>query len=107
MSEFSKNLKKARIKAGYKTAKDFSKELGMKYTTYVAYENRNREATYNVLIKIAKKLNTSPNELIGFPKADEKADEYENGFNNGVTEAFNYLTRAMQSIKDAHMSPYR
>lgn len=103
MSEFSKNLKKARINAGYSTAKDFAKELGMKYTTYVAYENINREATYDVLIKIAEKLHTSPNELIGFPKEYE----YERGFNNGITEAFNYLTRAMQSIKDAHMSPYR
>lgn len=103
MSEFSKNLKKARIKAGYSTAKDFAKELNIPYTTYMAYEKKGNEARYDVLIKIAKKLHTSPNELIGFPKAYE----YENGFNNGVTEAFNYLTRAMQSIKDAHMSPYR
>ena len=103
MSEFQSNLKKARIKAGYATAKDFAKELNMPYTTYMAYEKKGNEARYDVLIKIAKKLHTSPNELIGFPKEDE----YENGFNNGVTETLNYLTRAMQTIKEAKLTPYK
>lgn len=97
MSEFSKNLKKARIKAGYSTAKDFAKELGMKYTTYVAYENRNREATYDVLIKIAKKLNTTANELLGMTTEGE----YEKGFRDGVSEACHRMERKIVGIRSS------
>ncbi len=103
MSEFSKNLKKARINAGYKTARDFAKVLSISYDAYITYENKGREPRYDVLVEIAKKLQVTPNDLLGVPLSEE----CERNFNNGITEAFNYLTRAMQSIKDAHMSPYR
>ena len=63
---FQERLKYYREKAGYKSAKEFAEKLGMGYTTYVAYENKDREPRYKTLCKIARILKTSPNELLGF-----------------------------------------
>ena len=63
--QFQENLKYYREKAGYKTAKDFSKALKISYTTYFAYENQGREPKYETLCKIANLLNVSLDDLIG------------------------------------------
>lgn len=63
---FQERLKYYREKAGYKSAKEFAEKLGMGYTTYVAYENKDREPRYKTLCKIARILKTSPNELLDF-----------------------------------------
>lgn len=63
--EFNERLKHYREKAGYKTAKDFAKKLGLPYPTYVAYENTDREPKYEVLIRISRLLNVSIDELLG------------------------------------------
>lgn len=39
MSEFNRNLKIYRERAGFSQAKSFADSLGIKYTTYAAYEN--------------------------------------------------------------------
>lgn len=63
---FQENLKEYREKAGYKAAKDFAAVLGIPYSTYVAYENRGREPKYETLVKIAKALGVTPNDLLGY-----------------------------------------
>lgn len=62
---FQENLKYYREKAGYKTAKDFSKALKISYTTYFAYENQGREPKYEILCQIADLLNVSLDDLLG------------------------------------------
>lgn len=63
--DFKTRLKHYREKAGYKTAKDFAKKLGIPYPTYVAYENTDREPKFNVLIQISQLLNVTTDELLG------------------------------------------
>lgn len=65
---FQENLRRAREKAGFESAKDFAQNiLGIKYTTYLAYEGQEgREPKYDLLCQIAQKLGTSPNELLGY-----------------------------------------
>ncbi|WP_276691198.1 YopX family protein [Acidaminococcus massiliensis] len=62
---FSKSLKYYRRKAGFSSAKEFATRLGLSYSTYVAYENTDREPRFDVLIKIADILNVSIDELLG------------------------------------------
>lgn len=68
---FQERLRFYREKAGYKSAKEFAEKLGMGYTTYVAYENKDREPRYEVLCKIARLLDVTPNDLLGFTEKDE------------------------------------
>ena len=65
MSQFSSNLKKYRLLAGYMTAKEFAKVLEVPYPTYVSYKSNNREPKYDVLCKISYLLNVSIDELLG------------------------------------------
>ena len=65
MSSFKDNLKYMREQAGYKQAKDFAKEIGIPYTTYLGYENQGREPKYDLLCKIATALNCTTDELLG------------------------------------------
>ncbi len=64
---FQENLKYYRERAGYKSAKDFAKELGIVYQTYMGYENKNAEPKYDLLIRIADKLGVTTDELLGIP----------------------------------------
>ncbi len=68
---FQQRLRYYREKAGYKSAKDFAEKLGIGYTTYVAYENKDREPRYKTLCQIAHLLNITPNDLLGFEENDE------------------------------------
>ena len=63
---FQENLKKYREKAGYKQGKDFAKDLGIPYPTYMGYENRGREPKFDTLIKMADALHVSIDELVGY-----------------------------------------
>ena len=63
---FQERLRYYRESAGFKSAKEFAAALGIGYTTYVAYENKNREPRYSMLCKIAHMLKITPNELLGF-----------------------------------------
>lgn len=62
---FSKNLRKYRELAGFKQAKDFANVLGMRYTTYISYENQDREPKYELLCQIADLLHVTTDELLG------------------------------------------
>lgn len=63
---FSDNLKKYREKAGFTSAREFAAILNIPYTTYAAYENDRRQPKYETLIEIARKLNISTDELLGY-----------------------------------------
>ena len=65
MSTFQKRLRYYREKAGYKTARKFSEEIKIPYSTYLSYENAGKEPKYETLIKIANKLGISTDELLG------------------------------------------
>lgn len=95
---FQDNLRQYREKAGI-NAKDFAAQLGIKYTTYTAYENQGREPKYDVLCKIAAALHVSIDELM-----DYKPDRLQywvdclkkKGFNvvdNGTTITITHQTR--------------
>ena len=62
---FQENLRFYKEKAGYTSAKDFSKALNIPYNTYAGYESQYREPKYETLIKIADLLNVSTDELLG------------------------------------------
>ena len=62
---FRENLRKAREAAGFNIV-NFTKALGLPYSTYISYENQGKEPRYKNLCKIAFLLNTSPNELLDF-----------------------------------------
>ncbi len=61
----SDNLRRYREMAGI-TAKDFAALLGIKYTTYMAYENEGREPKQEALCKIAAALHVSIDDLLGY-----------------------------------------
>lgn len=63
---FQERLRKYREAAGYESAKDFAMELGIPYSSYMAYENKKREPKYNVLMEIADKLGVPIDELLGY-----------------------------------------
>lgn len=71
---FQDNLKALREKAGYDSAKDFAKFLGIPYTTYMGYENKGSEPKYELLLKIAKTLGVTTDELLGMESA--KLEKY-------------------------------
>lgn len=63
---FQERLRKYREAAGYESAKDFAMELGIPYSSYMAYENKKREPKYDVLMEIADKLGVTIDELLGY-----------------------------------------
>ncbi len=79
---FRDNLRLYREKAGYAQAKDFAAALGIKYTTYIAYE-QGREPKYEILCRIAAALNVTTDELLDYsPNKSRENLRYatENGF---------------------------
>ena len=72
---FQENLRHYREKAGYAQAKDFAAAIGVKYSTYMAYENLGREPKYDTLRRIAEALNVSIDTLLGFSGVD-RFEEY-------------------------------
>lgn len=72
---FQDNLRHYREKAGYAQAKDFAAAIGVKYSTYIGYENQGREPKYDTLRRIAEALNVSIDTLLGFSGVD-RYEEY-------------------------------
>lgn len=66
MSVFSDNLRKARERAGFHSARQFAAILGMNYGTYLNYETKDREPKYEILCKIAAALHVTIDELLGY-----------------------------------------
>lgn len=80
------NLKRLREQAGYTQAKSFSKVAGIPYSSYAPYE-RGAWPNEKNLIKIAKTLHVSIDELLGY--SPSQSDELEKWLlfckNNGFT----------------------
>ena len=75
---FQDNLKKYRLAAGYQQAKDFALLIGLKYTTYLAYEGQEgREPKYEQLCKIAAALHVTTDELLGYDGESVWRKKYE------------------------------
>lgn len=67
---FADRLRTAREKAGI-SGKELAAAVGVKYDTYMSYENRGREPKQETLIKIADKLNITTDELLGVRPPDK------------------------------------
>lgn len=74
---FQDNLRRCREAAGFSSARAFAEHIGLPYTTYISYENKEREPKYDLLCQIAQSLGTSPNELLGFDNCDVYKRKYE------------------------------
>lgn len=98
MNVFKENLKKYRIVAGYKTAKDFAKVLGIPYPRYASYECNGREPKFEVLCQIARKLNVSIDNLLGYKVIDSNKYE-ENKFKKKMLE-LRQLTKDIERFLD-------
>jgi len=73
MGTFQENLRTFRERLGV-NAKEFAAIIGIKYTTYLAYENDGREPKQETLCRIAAALNVSIDELLGH----KSPSDYEN-----------------------------
>lgn len=73
---FQENLRSYRQKAGFSSAQKFAEHLQLPYTTYVSYENTEREPKYDVLCRIASALGCTPNDLLGFQPSIEDSFQY-------------------------------
>lgn len=62
---FNRNLKKYREQSGY-TATEFADMIGISRNTYLPYETQNREPSFSILLKIAKTLHVTTDELFGY-----------------------------------------
>ena len=70
--DFHKRLQKMRQAAGYSSAQKFADALGLKYSTYAAYESRDRYPTYETLMKIADLLGVTTDQLLGHHAAESR-----------------------------------
>lgn len=69
---FAERLREVRKSKGI-TAKGLAAIVGIKYPTYMNYENQGREPKYDILAKIALALDVSVDELLGH--VAEEADD--------------------------------
>ena len=63
---FQENLRRCRENAGFSSARAFAEHIGIPYTTYISYENKDREPKYDTLCRIATALNVSIDNLLGY-----------------------------------------
>ena len=73
MSEFAKNLRKYRKKKGL-TQMKLGEKLNYGYTAIANYESGRNEPSYDVLISLAKILDVTPNDLLGFPAVEKELE---------------------------------
>lgn len=72
---FNDNLRRIRKEKGFVNGKDFAvRILGIKYTTYNSYERLNRLPSEEVMVKIAKALDVSIDDLFGYNFKAQKTD---------------------------------
>lgn len=100
---FGQRLKVFRQKAGYKTAKDFSKELGIPYSTYVPYENKNREPRFDTLKRICQLLNVSSDDLLMTDPLKSKQERLREIDTKQKRQVLDLLTMALHAA-DVHVS---
>ena len=73
LTMFKDNLLKYRIIAGYPKAKDFADKIGIKYSTYMGYENKNTWPTEENLKKVAEGLGVSIDTLLDYEPKEADA----------------------------------
>lgn len=71
MEVFAKNLKRYRKNKNI-SGLELSQKLGVKYTTYMNYENRGNQPSFEVLCKIADVLEVSTDMLLGRSSSDKE-----------------------------------
>lgn len=100
---FGKRLRLFRQKAGYRTAKDFAEKLGLPYSTYVAYENTDREPKYKNLKRICQLLNISPGDLLIVDPLKFKQERLREIDTKQKRQVLDLLTMALNAA-DGHVS---
>lgn len=63
---FQENLRRYREAAGFSSARAFAEHIGVPYTTYISYENKNAEPKYDKLCQIAAALGVTTDELLDY-----------------------------------------
>ena len=105
-TEFSDNLKLARLTAG-KSQKDVAETIGVAKSTYSLYESGNREPGVPIIKKIARCLNVSADALLGI---DTPVDAAPSGLSSDEEIIIKYLrddesvytNTVLQLVKDLH-----
>ena len=103
------NLKEFREKTGL-TAKEFAKKVNIGYTTYMGYENAGVWPSQENLLKIAKALHVSINDLLGYhfeqPGELEIAlqDVQECGFH--IVKELDYSTKELVGLNILPLDEY-
>lgn len=77
------NLKPLREKAGYSSAKEFAKVLGIPYSSYTGYETKGTWPTQDLLFRIATALHVSIDELLGY-----ELDRFDNYKQTAIKNGF-------------------
>ncbi|MEM1306220.1 MAG: helix-turn-helix transcriptional regulator, partial [Pseudomonadota bacterium] len=72
---FSRNLRETRKAAGFRSARAFAERLDIDENRYTRYERAEVEPSLDLLVRICRKLKTSPNALLDF--ADTTHDQRE------------------------------
>lgn len=88
-------IKKFRKEKGY-TQKDFSKRIGIAYSTYSNYENNNRVPNAETLQKIATALDVSVSDILGTSLAQNL---------NADIAFYNYLESIGYEVHEADDMP--
>lgn len=70
---FGERLRAAREKAGF-SGPAMAEKIGIKYPTYMRYENKNSEPRQETLVKIAKFLGTTTDYLLGLDDSEQEND---------------------------------
>lgn len=60
---FAKRLQTLRVRAGYKTARDFALAMGIKEGTYARWERAETEPSFSHLMLICQLLRAEPNDF--------------------------------------------
>jgi len=75
---FSQRLRNGRERAGFKTARAFARALDIDENRYTRYERAEVEPNLHLLMKIAERLDMSPNDLLGYDsnRYDQRTSAY-------------------------------
>lgn len=101
-TDFNKNLKLYREQQGY-TANKMADLIGIARNTYIAYETKEREPSFFILIKMANILNVTTDELLGNKQTELQtalAFCKKNGFCEIPISKMNELNRKYNFLKE-------
>lgn len=70
---FAHRLRELRVTRGYRTARSLAMDLGIDENRYTRYERAEVEPDIDLLTRICRTLNLTPNTLLGFENAQPEA----------------------------------